>query len=237
MKKVTLFYYIFSFILLVAFIVLMISAYSNLSDTVASVSQNSSKPIFVIDAGHGGEDGGAVANEITEKDINLKIAQILSDIIASNGYEVVMTRNDDNSIESSGDTLRERKVSDMKNRLEIFNSDPDNIVISIHQNKFTESQYSGTQIFYSPNNEKSSVLAESIRKSVVNLLQPDNERQSKAAGNEIYLLYNSKAPSVIVECGFISNAEEAEKLQNEDYQKQIAWSIFLGALDFANNSV
>lgn len=236
MKKISLFYYIFSFILLLAFILLIISAYSNLSSAMANPSEAGKKPVFVIDAGHGGEDGGAVANNITEKDINLKIAQLLSEIIASNGYEVVMTRCDDNSIETAGDTLRERKVSDMKNRLKIFNSNPDNIVISIHQNKFTESKYNGTQIFYSPNNENSSLLAESIRKSVVTLLQPRNERQNKAATNEIYLLYNTTVPAIIVECGFISNPEEAEKLKDEEYQKKIAWSIFLGAIEYVNSN-
>lgn len=237
MKKVSLFYYIFSFIMLLVFIILIFSAYSNLTDTVSAVSGASdSKYTIVLDAGHGGEDGGAVANNVTEKDVNLQITKILYEMFTSNGYEVILTRDDDTSIETSGDTLRDRKVSDMKNRLEIFNSNPDNIVISIHQNKFTESKYSGTQVFYSPNNEKSSLLAESIRQSVTGLIQPENERQCKPAGNEIYLLYNARVPAVIVECGFLSNAEEAQKLSDEAYRKQMAWSIFLGAVNYINNN-
>lgn len=237
MKKASIFYYIFTFIMIIVFIILILSAYSNLSGTAVNAEGTSAaKPTIVLDAGHGGEDGGAVANNITEKDINLQITEILSDMFISNGYEVILTRNGDNSIETSGDTLRDRKVSDMKNRLKIYNSSSDNIVISIHQNKFTESKYYGTQVFYSPNNQKSSLLAESVRKSVTGLLQPENERQCKSAGNEIYLLYNATVPAVIVECGFISNAEEAQKLSDEAYQKQIAWTVFLGTVNYINDN-
>lgn len=235
MKKVSLFYYVFSFVLLVVFIVLIITAYSNLSDSIANTSQDTqNRPVIVIDAGHGGEDGGAVANNVIEKDINLKIAQDLSDMLISNGFEVVMTRRDDKSINTSGETLRERKVSDMKNRLKIFDSSNNNVVVSIHQNKFTDSKYSGTQIFYSPNNADSALLAESIRESVVTLIQPQNDRACKQAGNEIYLLYNTKSPAVIVECGFLSNKNESNLLNNNDYQKQVAWSIFFGILSYIN---
>lgn len=235
MKKASLFYYIFSFILLIVFIFLIINAYNNLSTSASTIAPVNNKYTIIIDAGHGGEDGGAVANNLTEKDINLEISKILSDIFVSNGYKVVMTRSNDNSIESSGTTLRERKVSDMKNRLEIYNSDENNIVISIHQNKFEIEKYSGTQIFYSPNNEKSSVLAESIRTSVIGLIQPENTRECKKATKDIYLLYNSKVPSIIVECGFLSNNAEAQKLSTETYQKQMAYSIYLGIVNYLNN--
>ncbi|MDD5796825.1 MAG: N-acetylmuramoyl-L-alanine amidase [Oscillospiraceae bacterium] len=236
MKKLSLFYYVFSFILLVVFVILIVSVYSNLSQAVSGIDSNETKSVIIIDAGHGGEDGGAVADKIVEKDINLAISKKLADIFISNGFEVITTRNDDDSVETEGNTTRERKVSDMKHRLETFNSDENNIVVSIHQNKFTENKYNGTQIFYSTNNPQSAVLAESIKNSVVSLIQPDNQRQCKKAGNEIYLLYNSKVPSVIVECGFISNREEAQKLSDENYQKQMAWAIFLGVLDFTNNN-
>lgn len=234
-KKLTLIYYIFSFALFLGFVILIVTAYNSISQTT-SPSLKENLPTIIIDAGHGGDDGGATANGIVEKNINLSISKILSDIFTSNGYNVIMTRTDDKSINTDGTTLREKKVSDMKNRLEIYNSDENNIVISIHQNKFQQEKYSGTQIFYSTNNENSKVLAESIRSSVVNLLQPENTRECKKATKEIYLLYNAKIPAVIVECGFISNYSEAEKLKTESYQKQLAFSIYLGVLDYINSN-
>ena len=233
-KKLTLIYYIFSFALFLGFVILIVTAYNSISQTT-SPSLKENLPTIIIDAGHGGDDGGATANGIVEKNINLSISKVLSDIFTSNGYNVIMTRTDDKSINTDGTTLREKKVSDMKNRLEIYNSDENNIVISIHQNKFEQEKYSGTQIFYSTNNENSKLLAESIRNSVVNLLQPENTRECKKATKEIYLLYNAKIPAVIVECGFISNYSEAEKLKTESYQKQLAFSIYLGVLDYINS--
>ena len=232
-KKVIYIYYIISFLLFLGFVILIVNAYSNVSQTV-STTVNNKTPIIVIDAGHGGEDGGATANNIIEKDINLSIAKKLEMIFTSNGYEVIMTRTDDNSIGVKDTTIREQKVSDMKKRLEIYNSNKENIVISIHQNKFQQEKYNGTQIFYSTNNEKSSILAENIKTSVVNLLQPNNTRECKKATKEIYLLYNSKVPSVIVECGFLSNKNEAEKLKTDSYQKQLAFTIYLGVSNYIN---
>ncbi len=233
MKKTGYLYYLMVILLFICFIALIINVYSNLCKTASlGAVPADSKVTFVIDPGHGGEDGGAVANGVTEKDINLSIALCLTDILRSNGYDVVLTRAEDQSIETEGDTLRRRKVSDMKNRLSVYNSSPDNVVISIHQNKFTQDQYNGTQVFYSENNSESKTLADEIKNSVISALQPDNTRESKPAGKNIYLLYNSNVPSVIVECGFISNREDAEKLKDEYYQKQMAWCIYRGAIDF-----
>ncbi len=203
----------------------------------ASPSAKNELPTIIIDAGHGGDDGGASANDIIEKDLNLSISKILYDLFTSNGFNVVMTRTDDNSIDTNGTTIREKKVSDMKNRLEIYNSDLNNIVISIHQNKFEQEKYNGTQIFYSPNNENSVNLAESIKSSIITLIQPKNTRECKKATKDIYLLYNAKVPAVIVECGFISNVNEAEKLKTDSYQKQLAFSIYLGVADYINNGL
>ena len=122
----------------------------------------------------------------------------------------------------------------MKKRLEIFNYSKENTIISIHQNKFTESKYHGTQIFYSPNNPKSKQLADSIKYSVKGLLQPDNERECKKADSGIYLLKNTNNPAVIVECGFISNGEECKNLLDSQYQKQMAFSITAGFLSYYN---
>lgn len=194
------------------------------------------EPVVVIDAGHGGEDGGAGANGALEKDINLSIALKLRDMLTASGFTVVMTREEDISIyDSSASTIHEKKVSDMRNRRDIINSNSNNILISIHQNKFEQSKYSGTQIFYSKNNGRSIKLAEDIKRSVTGLLQPENKRELKAADSSVYLLDKAEVPAVIVECGFLSNEEEAKKLSTDDYQKKMAFAIMCGFLDYEKN--
>ena len=194
-------------------------------------------PRVILDAGHGGEDGGAVsADGTSEKAINLSIAQKTNDLLRLFGFETQMTRTDDNDISEEGDTIRERKLSDMKKRLSIFNSSADNTIISIHQNKFSNTTSHGTQVFYSPNNDNSSALAESIHCSVKAQLQPDNERKCKPSDDGIYLLKNTTQPAVIVECGFLSNREECAKLADESYQKQMSFAIATGFLDYINTN-
>ena len=229
------------FILIVcalAFAISTCSAYSSLT-TIAKANENDKLVTVVIDAGHGGEDGGAVAADDTvEKDINLSIALKLKSLLLQNGVKVVMTREEDIAIYDENCTsLKEKKSSDMKNRLAIFNGDPQNIVISIHQNKFEQKKYSGTQIFYSTNKPESERLAESIRGSVVSNIQPDNERECKPADKNIYLLYNAQVPAVIVECGFISNDSELALLKDDTYQSKIAVAIFDGFMKYYNNNI
>lgn len=215
-----------------SFLILMISSVSKITLRTSSDAVQKT-PTVIVDAGHGGEDGGAVNdNGVLEKDINLVISRDTADLLNFLGFDVIQTREDDSALSDSGDTVRARKVSDMKKRLEIFNSSDNNVIISIHQNKFSQSQYSGTQIFYSPNNQESARLAESIKFSVKGLLQPDNERECKMADSGIYLLKNTTNPAVIVECGFISNPEECQKLLTEEYQKQISFSIIAGFLNY-----
>lgn len=222
------------FALLSAFVFLMISAALNIKVSVSSENVKS-MPTIVIDAGHGGEDGGAVSESgVLEKDINLSIANDTSALFYLLGFDVTQTRKTDIALDNGEDTIRKRKVSDMKKRLEIFNSSKENTIISIHQNKFSESKYHGTQIFYSPNNPKSKQLADSIKYSVKGLLQPDNERECKKADSGIYLLKNTNNPAVIVECGFISNGEECKNLLDSQYQKQMAFSITAGFLSYYN---
>lgn len=190
------------------------------------------RPIIIIDPGHGGEDSGAISEiNILEKNINLDISFILRDLFISNGYDVVMTRETDTALYNKDET-KHKKQSDLKNRVEVFNNSQNNIVISIHQNKFTEEKYNGTQVFYSANNKKSANLAESIKTSVVTLIQPENERECKRAGSEIYVLHNTMSPAVMVECGFLSNYAEAQKLNNKAYQTKLAYCIYLGFLEY-----
>ena len=219
------------------FVFLVFNAFEKVADEAVSTEVSEKELIVVIDAGHGGEDSGAVANSVLEKDINLEIALKLRDMLKASGIEVKMIRESDVSIyDTASGTIRERKVSDLKNRVEIVNNNKKNILVSIHQNKFEQSKYSGAQMFYSTNNDKSQILAENIRKSITGLIQPENKRELKKGGSDIYLLNKAAVPAVIVECGFISNEEEAKNLSNEEYQSKIAFAIYCGILEYKNKN-
>lgn len=192
------------------------------------------KATIVVDAGHGGEDGGAVGvNGLVEKDINLAIALALAENLKANNFQVILVRDGDYSVgDQSLSTVAERKRSDTKNRVRLVEETGECLLVSIHQNQFSQSQYSGAQMFYSPNNPESAQLAECIRESVVSSLQPDNTRQNKEAGEEIYLLTHCQVPAVLVECGFLSNPEEANLLSQEAYQQDMAAAIYNGIVSF-----
>lgn len=192
------------------------------------------KTTIVIDAGHGGEDGGAVGiNGLVEKDINLAIALALAENLKANNFPVFLIRDGDYSVgDQTLPTVSQRKRSDTQNRVRFIEETGDCLVISIHQNQFSQSQYKGAQMFYSPNHTESAILAEAIRQSVVDSLQPENTRQNKEAGEEIYLLAKCQVPAVLVECGFLSNPEEAQLLGQEDYQKEMAAAIYNGIISY-----
>lgn len=215
----------------IAFAILMGNLYINIAQKASTVPNNRLKNI-IIDPGHGGEDSGAVAdNGVLEKDINLDISKKLSDMLKATGYKVIMTRNDDIAIyDKNSNTLRQKKISDMKKRVEIINSSKNNILVSIHQNKFEQKKYSGSQIFYSKNNEGSFKLAQNIQHSIKSLIQPENDRELKCAGKDIYILNKADVPAVIVECGFISNDEELQKLSDDNYKLNLAFSIYSGII-------
>ena len=193
-------------------------------------------PPVLIDPGHGGEDGGAVSGDVLEKHINLAVSHDVADLLRLCGYTVSMTRDTDDALTSEGEDVHKRKYNDMKMRLDLYNATPDNVVVSIHQNKFDAAASHGAQVFYSPNHPNSAVLAEALRKSVTGMLQPDNTRTCKTAGKEIFLLKNARVPAVIVECGFISNRQERELLVTDDYQKQLALAIAAGLMNYVNTN-
>lgn len=192
--------------------------------------------MVVLDAGHGGEDGGAVADDGTrEKDVNLVIANDISYFFRLFGIPFVQTRTTDISVNDEGlKTIRERKRSDILNRYNLVNSFENSILLSIHQNMFSEKKYFGTQVFYSDNNESSKILANEIRKTVIQGLQPENKREIKPSGSSIFLLDKAKTTSVLVECGFLSNTEELGKLKTENYDASMAYYITKGLLNFLN---
>lgn len=203
-----------------------------------SVDYQMEPPIIVLDAGHGGMDGGcSTADGVPEKGINLNILLTLRDMLRINGYEVVVTRDTDTSIHDKGiEGIANQKSSDMDNRLALFNKYPNAICISIHQNQFTDPKYSGAQMFYSDSNSSNEALAQSIQSKFVENLQPENSREIKLCGKELFLCYFSENPTVMVECGFLSNPEEAELLKTEEYQGKVAFTIFSGINEFINHS-
>jgi len=192
------------------------------------------RPQIIIDAGHGGTDGGAVGvNNTVEKHINLSISRKLAELLSFNGFEVILTREDDDSIhDPQVEGIAQQKRSDMVNRLEIIKEHPNAIFISIHQNMFSDSSCKGAQMFYSINHDDSQKLAQEMQEQFRKKLQPDNMREIKAADDALYLLDNAKIPAILVECGFLSNPQECEKLCDENYQEQIAFTVFTALLDF-----
>ncbi len=226
------------FYLITIFMVIAYFFVNNIEENVPAYAHLNEQPIVIIDAGHGGEDGGAsTADGTLEKDINLKIALYLKDILHISGYDVIMTREDDSSQHSEfAVTIREKKISDMDNRLSVLNENPSAIFVSIHQNKFTEEYCSGAQVFYNTGNNSGKALAEQVQNQLRALLDPQNDRIEKSSGEEYYLLNYSENPGVIIECGFLSNNDESEKLKSSDYQKKIAFAIFSG-IDAYNNEM
>ncbi len=194
------------------------------------VMANPPTPYILIDAGHGGADGGAVATDGTmEKNINLPISLTVADMLRVFGYRVRTTRDADVSIHDAGvEGLRHQKVSDIRNRVALANGAA--LTVSIHQNQFPQSQYHGTQVFYSPNHPMSEGVGKAIRGQVIALLQPENTRPLKKGSGDIYLLKHAPTPTVLVECGFLSNPAELEKLKTPDYQRQMAFAITAGVL-------
>ena len=175
----------------------------------------------VIDPGHGGEDGGAVScTGITESTFNLDIALRLRDLMHLLGMDTVMTRDTDRSIHTGGDTIAARKVSDLKERVRLANGTENAILVSIHQNHFPDSRYSGAQVFYKPNNE-SAELAARLQTAFVQTINYGSNRKSKKADG-IYLMEKVQLPAILVECGFLSNYQEEAKLRDDQYQKQVA---------------
>ena len=222
-------------ILLAAFIIsFSIVAFQQIRLASADNYRVENVPVIIIDAGHGGEDGGAVGIDGTaEKDLNLSISLKLNEILSAMGYQTRMVRTTDTSIHNAdADTVRERKVSDIHNRAAIMNEYENCIYVSIHQNKYSGSSIWGAQTFYSPNNEESKELAQLIQSSIANNVQPDNKRVIKQSGTNIYVLYNATKPAVMVECGFVSNANELEQLKDEEYQNKMAFAISNGIINY-----
>lgn len=226
--KIKLVIRIFAAVILIAAAVATVINLKRTSPASATVNDCT----IIIDAGHGGMDGGAVGEDGTlEKDLNLDIALRLKEYFTLTGFYVEMTREDD--LENT-DWNEFNKAEDMNARVSLMNSFPNAVVISIHQNKFSDEKYSGAQVFYSENNEESKLLAECIKQGIKKDIQPENQREIKPGNENSCVLSMAENPAVIVECGFLSNTQELNLLKDENYRSKLAFSIYSSTINFLN---
>ncbi len=190
-------------------------------------------PVIIIDAGHGGEDSGAIGyGGVLEKNLNLEVANELGKQLSDKGYTVVYTRNEDKMLISAEEDIKGlRKISDLKNRCKITSQYQDPIFISIHMNSYGASKYSGLQVYYTDENDASKELATMVQTSVRTNLQNDNKRQIKS-GKSIYVLENCSGTGILIECGFLSNEDECKQLSEKEYQKELSFSILCGIIEY-----
>lgn len=208
-------------------IAVIISAllFSRLGSAVAVwASDSQTVPIVMIDAGHGGEDGGAISvSGIRESTLNLEISLRLNDFLNFLGIRTRMVRTTDISVYTEGSTIAQKKVSDIRNRVNMVESTPNVLLVSIHQNHFSEAKYRGAQVFYAVTDD-SEALAKMLQSSIASQVDPNNHRECKKA-QDIYLMNHISCPAVLVECGFLSNYEEEQLLRDPNYQKKLAAAI------------
>ena len=210
---------------------------NNGTEQNVEVNSNIKKLTVIIDAGHGGEDCGAIGkNNVYEKDLNMQISLKLGDYLSSAGYNVVYTRTEDKLLYTEEQNIKGmRKIYDLKNRVEIANSFTDAIFVSIHMNSYGADNCRGLQVYHS-DNKSSESLAGLIQRSVINKTQPDNKRQIKL-GKDIFILENSSNPAVLIECGFVSNPNECQKLSEKEYQKELSFAILCGIIEYKSKKL
>ena len=202
-------------------------------NTVETTATPASGKTIVIDAGHGTPDEGAQSsNGTTEAQTNLKIALKLQNLLEQNGSKVILTRSDEKAIYSlDSKTLRQKKISDIRNRVKIGNENSADIYVSIHLNKIPQSEYFGWQCFYNTKNDNSKKLAKQIQENLNEAIQKENNRVPMKL-DTVYIMKNVEIPISIVECGFLSNPEEEKQLLEDGYQNRLAWGIYNGILDY-----
>ena len=201
------------------------------SRTLPTVVEAQEKTV-ILDAGHGGVDSGTVGvNGVLEKDLNLAVVFLLADYFREAGVKVLLTREEDTLVLSEEERRAPRKKEkDLTNRLAIAAAHPEAVFVSIHMNSFPDSRYHGFEVYHAADGE-STALAQRIASTVKQELEPDNKRGAKQAGNNIYLLANAVTPSVLIECGFLSNPSDAAKLSDKDYQKRLSFCIFCAIME------
>ncbi len=216
-------------VMLAFFLILSMLFVSGESSASNSTENVKTTPVIVIDPGHGGFDVGAISfDETFEKDINLAIGLKLRDILSFFGFEVVLTREVDEDVAYPVGTKKEDIISRYNMTEDISNA----VFISIHQNMYGVAKYSGPQVFYGDKHPDSEIFAQTIQKTLNSYLAPDNTREIKSNERSLYLLHNLTCPSILIECGFMSNPSELEKLKSEDYQTAVAFNITVGVMEY-----
>ena len=230
-------YILFSVVYISSCVFCTVANRLEVSDIKNTNMSNQKFPVVIIDAGHGGEDGGTIGiSGVLEKDINLKIAFEVYYILKAADIPVILTRDKDILLYDTSINYQGRKKAlDMAKRLEIATQFDNSIFVSIHQNSFGDSKYSGLQVYYSENNADSLRLAQEIQALYKNSLQPENNRKCKPSQSNIYLLDNIYSPAVLVECGFLSNENECRLLESNEYQKEISAVISASIINFIKN--
>lgn len=222
-------------ILLILFLSIAIFSLDNGSGSYTEVTKSSNGTVIVVDPGHGGEDPGVVSNYsvLAEKDLNLRIAQLLKNYLEEDGYTVILTRNEDVLNYKSGTKdIYEKRKQDLNTRKKLIDESGADIAVSIHMNGFNQTQYQGAQAFYPPSSSDSERLAKSIQSAVVTSINNNNKRVALLKKERIVIFRNLKVPTALIECGFLSNSEEEAKLKTIEYQEQMAKAIKLGIDDF-----
>ena len=205
----------------------------NSTESIDTVALPVSNKVIVIDAGHGKPDEGAQSsNGTTEAETNLKIALKVQNLLEQSGATVLLTRSDENAIyDLNSKTLKETKISDIHNRVKVGNESSADSVVSIHLNKIPQEQYWGWQCFYKNGDEKSIALSKNLQANLNESIQKENKRQVMPL-DTVYLMKHVEIPISIVECGFLSNAEEEKLLLDDTYQDKLAWGIYNGIMDY-----
>lgn len=185
------------------------------------------RPVIILDAGHGGEDGGATGtNGVAEKELNLQLTQALAALLRLNGYDVIETRTEDRLLYGENVKKGHKKQEDLQNRLAFTEKYPDSVFISIHMNTYPDQSCTGMQVWYSRNHAQSAEWASAVQGAVTTLLQPDNHRKTKAASGNIYVLHHAQTPAILIECGFLSTPSDCERLCDPNYRLELAMAIF-----------
>ncbi len=212
--------YVLSLTLLVLF------AVRGLTETVTVSGETDQTGLVILDAGHGGPDGGSSSQDgVLESDVNLEITLRTDAVLALMGQRTILTRDSSADLSSAGaETIAQKKVSDIRNRVSLVNDHPDGVLVSIHQNTYPDSSVHGAQVFFGRvgNSEE---LAKAIQASIYNTVDPGSNRETKPISRDVYLMNHAEIPAVLIECGFLTNEEEKTRLTSPDYQKRLAVAI------------
>lgn len=231
MKHKELISVVITYVLIVSSLIVTASLVSEVTTVVAQLTPIERNYTIVIDAGHGGPDGGATScTGVMESKFNLDISMRLNDLLQLLGYKTVMIRTEDESIYISGETIAAKKISDLRQRVKLANEIQGGVLVSIHQNTFSDSRYSGPQVFYGTQGEGEQ-LAKILQKSLTEVLSPGSNRMAKKADG-IYLMQHINCTGVLIECGFLSNPEEEAKLRNDQYQQKLCCVIGTSLVNF-----